>query len=77
MSHSFQLQDPWAHLNKKTKQIGGAGEAGKADSKSYTGLLSNVSTTKRDQGKENPGSGKSLCRAEKSKAAEPVVPPAC
>lgn len=29
-----------------------AGEAGKADSKSYTGLLSNVTTPKTDQEKE-------------------------
>lgn len=50
------------------------GEAGKADSKLYTGLLSNVTTTKTDQEKENPGRVKSLCRTEKCKAAEPVVP---
>lgn len=47
------------------------GEAGKADSK---GLLPNVTTPKTDQEKENPERVKSLCRAEKSKAAEPVVP---
>lgn len=51
------------------------GEAGKTDSKLYTGLLSNVTTTKTDQEKENPGRVKSLCRTEKCKAAEPVVPP--
>lgn len=54
-----------------------SGEAGKADSELYTGLLSNVTTTKTDQEKENPGRVKSLFRAEKSKAAEPVVPLAC
>lgn len=51
-----------------------SGEIGKANSKSYTGLLPNVTTPKTDQEKENPGRVKSLCRAEKSKAAEPVVP---
>lgn len=48
--------------------------AGKADSKSYTGSLSNVIFSKTDQKEENPGRVKSLCRAEKAEAAEPVVP---
>lgn len=60
---------------KKKKLISDVtGGAGKAGSESYTRLLSNVTITKTDQKQENPGTVKSLCRAEKARAADPVAP---